>query len=240
MKKSQYYTLKLALFICGIAVLVVASFLVGSVPVFKLQPTKYILTCVTVIILYIAAFLPTFIMSGKGDTATNVVTWTVYYKGFAVLTVVSVANIIIGFNNLLLPAGVNIAVEAVAFFVFMLWAFITYSAKSVMTDAERGENMKKAPVDTLKKKAQKLAALAEGLDKNDEVRLKAEKIVEDLRYLSPGNTEEQHDLEHRMAGVLEGIVMDSYFYSEGEPPSPSLESKFKTFDALYRERKNMI
>lgn len=240
MKKSQYYILKLALFIGGIAVLIIASFLVGSVPIFKLQPAKYILACVTVIMLYIAAFLPAFLASGNGGTAVNAITWAVYCKGFALLTTVSIANFIVMFKVLTLPVGVNIAVECIAFFVFILWAFMTASAKGVMVSAQRGEDMKKAPVAALKEKARKLASLAEGLDKDDSVRKRAEKIAEDLQYLSPGNTEEQHDLERRMIGVLEGIIMDSYFYSEGELPSPSLESKLKNFDALYRERKNMV
>ena len=91
----------------------------------------------------------------------------------------------------------------------------------------------------LRSRSQKLSALAAGLDKGDSIRVSAEKIADNMRYLSPGNTKDEHDLENRMLAVLDSIINDSYFASEGAQPAASLESKLKNFDALYRERKNM-
>ncbi len=239
MKKNEHLILRFSLFTAGIAVLIAVFFLIGTVPIFKLLWERYIISCVIVMLLYFAAFLPTLLVSAKLSSSLMVAS-AVYYKGFSVLAAVSVINIVLMFCAAFIPIGINIAVQCAFLFAFVLWAFITASAKGSIDSLGQKENQKKAPVMELKNKARRLLSLAEGLEKDDSVRKRAEKIADDLQYLSPGNTEEEHDIERRMIGILDSIIMDGYFYSQGEPPSASLESKFSTFETVYRERKNML
>lgn len=235
MKKSEYSALRLILFILGIVVLAFAFPLLGSL--FEYNRAQYVFSCVCVSLLYLAAFLPITLGSLNGGVAAAAASGAVYFKGLIIYGVISVADIALAFT--VLPLSAAIVIQCVALFIFIAWLFMAIVAKNHIESSLHDEEIKKSPVMELRSKSRKLSALAAGLDKNDSIRVCAEKIADNMQYLSPGNTEGEHDIERRMLAVLDSIIMDSYFVSEGGLPAASLESKFKNFDALYRERKNM-
>ncbi len=234
MKKS-YSALRLILFILGIIVLAFAFLMLG--PLFENNRAQYVFACVSVSLMYLTFFLPVLLGSFKGGVAAIAASAAVYFKGLIIYSVISIADIALTFT--VLPLGAAIAIQAVALFVLIIWLFMAFVSKDQIESSLHDEEIKKAPVMELRNKARRLSALAAGLDKGDSVRARAEKIADNMQYLSPGNTKNEHDIEYRMLAVLDSIITDSYFVSEGGRSAASLESKFKDFDALYRERKNM-
>lgn len=235
MKKREYFAVRLILFILGIVVLTFVFLMLG--PLFVYNRAQYVFSYVSVSLLYLAAFLPIIFGSLKEGVAAAVASGAVYFKGLITYGVISIANIVLAFT--LLPLSVVIVIQIVALFVFIVWLFLAIVTKDHIESSLREEEIKKLPVMELRSRSRKLSALAAGLDKGDSIRIHAEKIADNMQYLSPGNTDNEHDIERRMLAVLDSIIMDSYFVSEGGQPTALLESKFRNFDALYRERKNM-
>lgn len=235
MRKSNFSVGRLILFIAGIVILAFAFVMLA--PLFEYTRAQYAFSCVSVSLLYLASFMPVLLGSLNGRFAAAAASAAVYFKGLIIYGVITIADIVLAFT--VLPLSAAIVIQAVALFVFFVWLFMALATKSHIESTRRDEEIKKSPVMELRSKAQKLSALAAGLDKGNSVRVSSEKIADNMRYLSPGNTKNEHELEHKMLAVLDSIIADSYFFSEGGLPSASLESKFKDFDALYRERKNM-
>lgn len=235
MKKREYFAVGLILFILGIAVLAFAFVMLS--PLFVYFRGEYIFSCVSVSLLYLAVFLPIVFGSFKGGVATIAASGAVYYKGLTIYGIISIADIVLAFT--LIPLSVAIVIQSVAVFVFVVWLLMAIVTKDHIESSLRDEEIKKSPVMELRSRSRKLAAIAAGLDKGSSIRAGAEKIADDMQYLSPGNTDDAHDIERRMLAVLDSIIMDSYFASEEKGSTDSLESKFRNFDALYRERKNM-
>ncbi|MGN1340912.1 MAG: hypothetical protein ACI4WS_11515 [Oscillospiraceae bacterium] len=236
MKKREISVLGLILFILGIAVLAVVFFMLG--PLFEDNSSGYIFSCISVLVLYLAVFLPIMLGLFRGGVATAAASGSVYYKGLATYGVISLANIVLALT--IFPLGISIAIQCVALFVFVIWIFMAVATKSHIESTLQDEEQKKSLVMELRSKSGRLSALAAGLDKGSSIRVSAEKLAENMRYLSPGNTKEEHDLERRMLAVLDSILIDGYFVSGGYQSPETLEGKFRDFDILYRQRKNML
>ncbi len=235
MKKNEYSAVRLILFIAGIIVLAFAFVMLG--PLFEHSRAQYVFACVSVSLLYLAVFLPIVLGSLEGGIAAASASGAVYYKGLMTYGFISVVDIALAFT--ILPLSIAIVIQAVALFVFIIWLLMAVVTKNHIESSLRDEEIKKSLVMELRSKSNKLSALTAGLDKGSSIRAGAEKIADNMRYLSPGNTDDQHEIERKMLVVLDSIIMDSYFASGGGLPTASLESKFSNFEALYRERKNM-
>ncbi|MGN1423126.1 MAG: hypothetical protein ACI4XA_07105 [Oscillospiraceae bacterium] len=235
MKKNEHLAVRVIIFVVGIVVLAVAYTLLS--PLFERMMPEYIFTCVSVSLLYLAVFLPILLGSARGGIASLAAAAAVYWKGLAAYFTASVVAIVLAFT--FIPLVIPIIIQCVALFVFVIWMCLALVAKGHIESTARDEEAKKSGVTALRNRAGRLAALAAGLEKGDSMRAAAEKIAEDMRYLSPGNTAEAQDLERSMLAVLDTIITDSYFISGEKGPTAQLESKLKNFDALYRVRKNM-
>lgn len=235
MKKRECYAVSLILFILGIVVLAFAFLMLS--PLFENNRAKYIFACVSVFLLYLAVFLPIILGLFKDGISAVAASGAVYYKGLTIYGVISIAGILLAFT--IIPLSIAIVIQSVALFIFIAWILAAIVTKNHIESTIHDEEIKKSPVMELRSRSRKLSALASGLDKGNSLRVCAEKIADNMQYLSPGNTADEHDIERRMLAVLDSIIMDSYFVSEGNLFTDSLESKFRNFDALYRERKNM-
>lgn len=234
MKKNSI-AVHLIVFILGVAVLGVAFVLLSNLFMFNLF--QYIFSCINVSLIYLAFFVPFISGALKGNIEASVIGGTIYYRGLMKYCTVSVANIVLGF--VAIPLNIAIVIQGVALFVFVLWVIMANATKDHLESTYINEEIKKSPVMELRSYGTKLIALSAQLDKGNSIRIRSEKIAEDMRYLSPGNTVDEHDLEHKMLTVLDSIIEDSYFLSGGNGNTDSLEDKFRDFDVLYRERKNM-
>lgn len=235
MKKREYHAVSLILFILGIVVLAFAFLLLS--PLFENNRAEYTFACVSVSLLYLAFFLPIILYSFKGGVSAAAASGAVYYKGLTLYGVISIADIILEFT--VIPLSIAIVIQIIALFVFVVWIAMAVITKSHIESTLQDEEQKKSTIMELRSRSRKLSALAAGLDKGNIIRESAEKIADNMQYLSPGNTADSHDIERRMLAVLDSIIMDSYFVSDGNLPTDSLESKFRNFNVLYRERKNM-
>lgn len=235
MKKRKYSAVRLLLFILGSIVLVFAFLMLA--PLFEYKCAQYVFSCVSISLLYLVAFLPALLVSLNEKVAVLAASGAVYFKGMVTYGVISIADIVLAFT--VLPLSVAIVIQSIALFIFIVWLFMAIVTKDYIESSLHDEEIKKSLVMELRSRAGKLSALAAGLDKGNSIRVCAEKIADNMRYLSPGNTDNEHDIERRMLAVLDSIIMDDYFVSEGRMPTELLESKFRNFDALYRERKNM-
>lgn len=235
MKRSSYSAAKLILFIVGVVVLAFAFVILS--PLFEDYRAQYVFSCVNVSLMYLAFFMPVLLGSLNGGVAAAAASASVYFKGLIMYCFISIANIALAFT--VLPLSVAMVIQGVAVFIFVAWLLMSVVTKEHIESSIKDEEAKKSPVMELRSRSHKLAALAAGLDKGNSIRVSAEKIADNMQYLSPGNTKNEHDLEHRMLAVLDSIIMDSYFVSAEGYPTDSLEGKFRNFDALYRERKNM-
>lgn len=235
MKKNEHLAVRVVIFVAGIVVLGLAFALLS--PLFERMIPEYIFACVSVSLLYLAVFLPLLLGSARGGIASLAAAAAVYWKGLAAYFTASVVAIVLAFT--FLPLVISIVIQLVALFVFVIWVCLALVAKGHIESTARDEDIKMSGVSALRSKASRLAALAAGLEKGDSMRATAEKIAEDMRYLSPGNTAEAQDMERSMLAALDTILTDSYFISGEKGPTAALESKLKNFDALYRVRKNM-
>lgn len=236
MKDHKNSVVGLILFVIGIVILALAFVLLA--PLFKYFRPQYIFACVSALLLYLAVFAPIAFGLPKGGAASIAASGAVYFKGLTIYGVVTVAAAVLAFKGI--PLSIAVVIQAVALFVFTVWLFLAFITKNHIESTLRDEEIKKSPVMELRSKSRKLAALAAGLEKDSSIRVSAEKIAENMRYLSPGNTKAEHDLEYKMIALLDSIIADSYFASGGDMPSDTAESKLRDFDALYRERKNML
>lgn len=234
MKKNSI-AVRLIVFIIGLVVLGIAFVLLS--PLFISIPFRYIFVCINVSLMYLAFFVPFISDVIKGNVVTAVTSGIVYYRGFIKYCIVSAVNIVLVFT--LIPLNAAIVIQSVALFVFILWIVMASITKDHLESVYRDEEIKKSHVIELRSRGTTLAALSSRLDKGNAIRIQSEKIAENMRYLSPGNTEAEHDIEYKMLNVLDSIVKDSYFLSGGSGNEDLLENKFKDFDVLYRERKNM-
>lgn len=235
MKKREYSVAALIVFILGLAVLAAAFPLLS--PLFEDTRPQFIFSFVCAALLYLAFFLPFLTGMFKGGIASAAASGAVYFKGFSTYFVITAADIALAFT--VAPLGVVIAIQSAALFIFAIWLFMAVVTKGHVTSVQSEEDMKKAPVMALRSRAGRLSALAAELDGNSAVRVWAEKTAENMRYLSPGNTANERELELKMLSVLDSIIADGYFAGAGSGSVEPLEMKFRSFDALYGERKNM-
>lgn len=235
MKKSELSITGLIVFIFGALVLVVAWILLS--PFFPDTQDKFTFSCISVLLVYGLYFLPMFLAPFRGDPAGIAVSGTVYYKGVSGYTLVSAANIFFLFR--FFPLAVSIVIQCAALFVLLIWAFMALFSKAHVDSSLQAEESKKSMLMDLRDKAKRLAAMTSGLEKNAPARVLAEKIAEDMRYLSPSDTSAARDLERRLLAKLDAILMDSSLTSGVDFISDSLQSKFSEFDTLYKERKNI-
>lgn len=233
MKKNSI-AVCLIVFILGLVVLGIAFVLMS--PLFIFTPFRYIFACINVVLMYIAFFVPFISGALKGSMEGAVIGGAVYYYGFAIYCIVSIVNIVRGF--IVIPFNIVIVIQSVALFIFILWVVMATVTKGHLESVHKKEEIKKSPVMELRNCGTKLLALSSRLDKGNSIRIQSEKIAEDMRYLSPGNTADEHDLEYKMLTVLDSIIKDSYFFSGGNGNTDLLEDKFRQFDVLYKERKN--
>lgn len=233
--KKKSIAVCLIVFILGLVVLGTAFVLMS--PLFIFIPFRYIFACVNVSLMYIAFFVPFISGALKGSMEASVIGGAVYYYGFAIYCIVSVINIVRGF--IVISFNIVIVIQSIALFVFILWVVMATVTKGHIESVYRNEEIKKSPVMELRSCGIKLLALSSRLDKGNSIRIQSEKIADDLQYLSPGNTVDEYDLEYKMLIELDSIIKDNYFFSGGSGNTDLLEDKFRKFDVLYRERKNM-
>lgn len=235
MKKSGFSVAGLIVFIFGAVILALAFFLLA--PLFVNSPADYCFSCISVSLVYIMYFLPFFVGSMNSDIATLAVSGTIYYRGVVAYTVVSVVNIILTF--LILPLPLSIVIQGVALFILLIRIFAALFTKSHIEYATSSEEQTKSLVMELRSKAARLISLTAGLDRSNAVRVRAEKLAEDMRYLSPGTTAQARELERKLITVLDTILMDGALTSVEPGASEPLLRKFNDFDVLYRERKGI-
>lgn len=233
MNKRNLSTAGLVIFVIGALILILAFLMLS--PLFPDKQPQYVFSCISVSLIYLAFFLPTFFGPLRGSAASLAASGTVYYKGLTTYTVISVANIVLAF--ILFPLAVSVVIQCATLFVLLIWIFMAIVTKNHIDSTTQDEEIKKSVVMQLRSRAAKLTAITAGLDASNDVRVHAEKIAEDMRYLSPGNTAEARDLERRLLTMLDAILMDGNLAS-GYPAKP-LSDKFNDFDAIYRERKNI-
>lgn len=234
MRKNEYMTAKLVVFFLGLAVLAVIAVVLA--PVFVLRIGAFIFSCISIVSVYIAGFLPVLISRFSGQVASVASGMAVYYKAMSTYAVITVINVVL-LMFMILPIGMSIAIQCVAGFVFFIWALLALMSKEHIDAVQQEENEKKAPVIDLRSKAAKLAAMSSRID-NSSIRTAVNNIAENMRYLSPGNSDEARDLERRMMVILDTILMDTYFSGDIRSLG-GLEKKLDDFNALYLERKNM-
>ncbi|MBQ8172102.1 MAG: hypothetical protein IJZ95_08955 [Oscillospiraceae bacterium] len=234
MRKNEYMIPRLVMFFLGLAVLGVIAMV--TAPLFLDRIGVYIFTCISVVSVYVAGFLPVLVSRFRGQVASVASGMAVYYKAMSTYAFVTVINIVL-LLVMILPVGISIAIQCVAAFVFLIWVILALVSKDHIDAVQQEENEKKSFVVELRSKADRLVAMTARVD-NSGVRAAVNNIAENMRYLSPGSSAEARDLERRMLVILDTILMDSYFSGDAGSLG-GLENKLGNFNALYLERKNM-
>lgn len=234
MKKNDLLVAKAVIFGFGVVVLAVAFVLLS--PLFELRQSEYVFACISVSLVYLSIFAPILLGSVKGQVASVFVAGAVYYKGMTTFIVLSLAAA--GLTLTVMPLVLGIVIQCVALFILLVCVFMSIFAKGHIESVQRDEDIKKSTVIELRNRAGRLQAKASVLDSRNSIRISAEKIAEEMRYLSPSDSKDAQELERRMLVALDTILMDSYFIS-GDGSADILEDKIRNFDALYRERKTI-
>lgn len=234
MKKNGHSSFLLVIFCFGLIIAGGALFLIKDL--FEGRTGTYIFTCASVMLVYIAAFLP--FISGliSGNTAQLVVSGAVYYKGMSAYAVVSAVAVYLAFS--VIPLKFAVAIQLVALFIFLIYVFMSKVTSDTIGGVEEEEAAKKSMISEMRSKAYQLSLMTENQD-SKKVKDAVKRMNDDLRYLSPNGSQEAYDLECRMSAVIDSMISDAYFRSAGVMSSETLETKFEDFEFLYKQRKNI-
>ena len=234
MRKNNYSSLLLVIFCFGLIIAAAALFLIKGL--FADRKCTYIFTCVSVMLVYIAAFLPfiTDLISGK--TAQLVVSGAVYYKGMSAYAVISAAAVYLAIS--VIPLKIAIAIQLVALFIFVIYIFMAKITSDKIGSIEDAEIEKKSLISGMRSTAYHLSIMINDHD-NSKVKEAINRINDDLRYLSPSSSQEAYELESRMSALIDSMISDPFFRSIGVKSSEMLETKFDDFEFLYKQRKNI-
>lgn len=237
MKNNQNPVLKLIIFLFGIVIITVASALLKNL--FPERTAEYIFACVSAALIYTAAFLPIALTDFSAKMAKLAASGVIYYKGMAAYAVISAADMVLALR--FLPIGYAVLIQCIALFVFLIYIYLACFTAGHISNVETAEKAKLSAVTELRSKAQKLVTAASVLDeRNKDMKEAAAKIAENMRYLSPNSSQEACELEGRMSGLLDSMLMDKFFVSGGSYSRESFEAKLRDFDVLYRQRKNIV
>ncbi len=235
MKKSDNSSFTLILFLFGFIVIAALAFFLKDL--FPFRTATYIFSCMSIILVYIAAFLP-LLMGISGKTDNIVASGTVYYKGMAGYAVVSFADIFLAAAAIPLKAA--IVIQLAALFIFIVYVFMARVTSDTISNVEENETAKKSMVFELRSKAQKLALMADKPNESSRsIKSAIDRINEDLRYLSPGSSSEAYELECKMSSMIDDMLSDAYFKSADMHSTETLEAKISSFELLYKQRKNI-
>ncbi len=235
MNKQGISVAGLIIFIFGALVLGAAFALLA--PLFLFAQAKYIFACISVSTAYIMYFLPMFAGGIRGSFANLAVSGTIYYRGVVAYTALTVANVVLAF--FVLPLPLSIVVQGVGLFILLIRVCAALFTKDHINSTERSEEATRALVTALRDKAGSLTALTAALDRSDPLRIRAEKLAENMRYLSPAASAQARELERRLTTILDTILMDGALRTQNAAANASLMKKFDDFDAVYRERKSI-
>lgn len=236
MKKSKLSVIGIVTFVFGILAIVAAFLLLY--PFFIFNQEAYIFTFVSALLIYILFFMPMFIAPFRGDAAGIAIGGGLYYKGLSLYTVISVVNIVLAF--MLIPLAVSVVIQFVALFVLLLWVFMAQFTKEHIDDSLQAEEAKKSTVMELRSRSSKLIALTSGLESDNPNLVRARKIQENMRFLSPSDTPQAQELDRRLLIQLDTIIRDPLLTSAAGAQPESLKKKFDEFDVLYKERKSIL
>lgn len=232
MKKQSNLAAMLAIFVVGLAVLIAAFFLLKPAFVELDLVQQYTFAGICVLTLYLAVFAPLLLGGLNGMPAAVFASGAVYYKALTSYFAITVVAVVLAF--LRLPFAVPIVVQLVGVFVFLVWTLAAVSTKGHIEAVQRQENVKKSAVIELRYKSASLSAMAATIE-DKALRGQISRIEENMRYLSPTDSEYAQDIERKMIALMDAIMSDGFFSGAGD--KNALESKLRDFDALYRQRK---
>lgn len=232
MKKQSYLAAKLAVFVAGLAMLVTAFVLLKPVFDDMHLTEQYIFEGICVFSLYLAVFAPILLGGLNGMPAAVFASGAVYYKALTTYFAITAAAGVMAF--LRLPLAISIMVQLVGVFVFLIWTLAAVFTKEHIETVQIQENIKKSMVIELRSKSASPNAMAQGIEDNA-IRSAVKSIEENMRYLSPSDSEMAQDMERKMVALMDAIMSDGFFAGRGD--KTALESKLRDFDALYRQRK---
>ena len=202
MNKQGISIAGLIVFIFGALVLAAAFALLA--PLFLFAQAKYCFSCISVSTAYIMYFLPVFAGGIRGSFANLAVSGTLYYRAVAAYTALTVANVVLAF--FVLPLPLSVVIQGVGLFIFLIRVCAALFTKEHINAAERSEEATRALVTELRGKAGSLTAVTAALDKANPLRVRAERLAENMRYLSPATSAQAHELERRLAVILDTIL----------------------------------
>lgn len=233
MKKNDYSAITLVIFLFGAIVVAAALFFIKDL--FPDRTGTYIFVCISTVLIYAAAFLP-IVMNLSGKTAQIIASGAVYYKGMTVFGLISAADIFLAIT--MIPLKAAVVIQLAALFIFLIYVFMACVTSDTVNNVGKAEAENRSVISEMRSKAQRLSIMAEKSD-NKAIKSAVARMNDDLRYLSPSGSSEAYELECRMSVILDSMLSDTYFRSNGMQSSETIEAKLNDYELLYEQRKNI-
>lgn len=240
MKNNGLSVLRTCLFAAGLILSAfIGLWIPGIYPVFMIG--RRVLTCTTVMLIYIAAAVPLFLMEWKNCRNYDPLFTggAVYYRGFVIYAAVSIFRIYL-IQIMAISVAVAVITQLAALFVFVVYVFLACVSGHHTEQVQRREHLKTAGLDQLREKFQMLYTQAEILGEDQEqIKVLVKKLGEDVRYLSPSDRKTAQSLEKEMLALVDGIAADPVFRGNPDCSTEEIMKKLNELDLLCRQRKNI-
>ena len=237
--KKDFSIFKLLIFMLGVAVIVLAAFLIG--PVWEIDTWRIAYSWISIGLIYTAFALPLVLHNGMQDEdSTHVfIGGIVYYRGVIVYTIVSL-GIICLVEFLRIHAAYAVVAQCVMIFAFMVYFFVACFTDDHIVTVSRQERSKMAVLQVLRRKSDNLAIKAETLgDVHKNIKDDIVGIKDDIRYLSPSDDPAAFDLEKKMENAIDEISGNDIWVMKENVSGQFVEKQLADLKVLIAQRKKI-
>lgn len=237
--KKDFSIFKLLIFMLGLAIIVLAAFLIG--PLWERDTWRMVYSWISIALIYTAFALPLVLHNGTrdGDSTHVFIGGIVYYRGVIVYAIVSL-GIIFLVELLRIPAAYAVVAQCVMIFVFMVYFFVACFTDDHIVTVNRQERSKMAVLQVLRRKSENLAIKADTLD--DAYRTIKEGIAgikDDIRYLAPSDDPAAFDLEKKIENAIDEISGNDIWIMKENVSGQFIDKQLSDLKMLIAQRKKI-
>lgn len=236
---KDFSIFKLMIFMLGLAVIVLAAFLIG--PVWEIDTWRIVYSWISIGLIYTAFALPLVLHNGMYDEdSTHVfIGGIVYYRGVIVYTIVSL-GIICLVEFLRIHTAYAVVAQFVMIFAFMVYFFMACFTDDHIVTVSRQERAKMAVLQVLRRKSDNLAIKAETLgDVHKNIKDGIAGIKDDIRYLSPSDDPVAFDLEKKIENAIDEISGNDIWIMKENVSGQFIEKQLADLKVLIAQRKKI-
>jgi len=231
---------KTGIFILGLLIVCLAAY--WLLPWIPGGIQNRVFVAVDLVALYLVVFIPTMLQPGLGRSSTGrIASWGVMAWGIGLYAAFTLVIVILACTTLFLATRLLIILQLVGVFLLAGVLYFASSARDHADAVESNEATLMRNVEHLRSTAQVAAIDASTLgDDYEQAKQKIQTISEDLRYLSPVDTDQAYMMEDQIFQAMGDLSNLLYAARSGTARPQELSRKADDVLYLVRQRKALI